>query len=127
MDLFQPYSWFGYSVHAKEGLLMVGQPNFRKCAKVDCSFSVDDVQALGRMNLYNLEYKHDIPGLTLTGPNRFDMAGASADVGYPYDNTSLILAVGIPGKTNKNSKFYCAWHLYLHTVEIAPRLACSHI
>ncbi|XP_069128392.1 phosphatidylinositol-glycan-specific phospholipase D-like [Argopecten irradians] len=94
----QAYSWFGHNIRVRNGLVMVGQPYYRKCTRPDCQLTSSDLQTVGALNLYNLGMTYNISSLTLHGQQEFDLAGYSADIGFPYDNTSLILAVGVVGR-----------------------------
>ncbi|XP_069126024.1 phosphatidylinositol-glycan-specific phospholipase D-like [Argopecten irradians] len=94
----QAYSWFGHNIRVRNGLVMVGQPYYRKCTRPDCQLTSSDLQTVGALNLYNLGVTYNISGLTLHGQQEFDLAGYSADIGFPYDNKSLILAVGVVGR-----------------------------
>ncbi|XP_021363749.1 phosphatidylinositol-glycan-specific phospholipase D-like isoform X2 [Mizuhopecten yessoensis] len=94
----QAYSWFGHNIRVRSGLVLVGQPYFRKCSRPDCQLTSSDLQTVGALNLYNLGVTYNISGLTLHGEQQFDLAGYSSDIGFPYDNKSLILAVGVVGR-----------------------------
>ncbi|XP_033739057.1 phosphatidylinositol-glycan-specific phospholipase D-like [Pecten maximus] len=94
----QAYSWFGHNIRVRSGLVMVGQPYYRKCSRPDCQLTSSDLQTVGALNLYNLGMTYNISSLTLHGEQQFDLAGYSADIGFPYDNKSLILAVGVVGR-----------------------------
>lgn len=59
--------------------------------------SQNDTQGIGAVNVYNLANKVKLANLKITGMKEFDQAGYSSDLGYPYGEDSLILAVGVPG------------------------------
>ncbi|XP_060062440.1 phosphatidylinositol-glycan-specific phospholipase D-like isoform X1 [Ylistrum balloti] len=108
----QAYSWFGHNIRVRNGLVMVGQPYFRKCSRPDCQLTPSDLQTVGALNLYNLGMTYNISGLTLHGEQQFDLAGYSADVGFPYDNKSLILAVGVVGRDASGTYLTVPVHIH---------------
>ncbi|XP_061181503.1 phosphatidylinositol-glycan-specific phospholipase D-like [Saccostrea echinata] len=93
----QNFSWFGHNIRGKEGVLMINQPYYRKCARGDCQFSVDDVQAVGAFTLINTKNTTSFQNLSLSGKDEFDMVGFCNDFGRPYGDGSLILAISAPG------------------------------
>lgn len=93
----QAYSWFGYNVRTKYDVLLISQPNFRLCERQDCSISTKDIQAVGRLHIYNIGSKLKLANSSITGKVQFDMAGYSSDLGRPYGNNWYILAVSFPG------------------------------
>ncbi|KAJ8312268.1 hypothetical protein KUTeg_009641 [Tegillarca granosa] len=63
----------------------------------DCSISTKDIQAVGRLHIYNIGSKLKLANSSITGKVQFDMAGYSSDLGRPYGNNWYILAVSFPG------------------------------
>ena len=62
-----------------------------------CPLNSQDIQSAGAVTFNNTGSKFKFPSMTLNGRDEFDLTGYSADFGFPYDNTSLILAVSVPG------------------------------
>ncbi|XP_078332913.1 phosphatidylinositol-glycan-specific phospholipase D-like [Crassostrea virginica] len=95
----QNFSWFGHRIKGKEGVLIISQPYYRKCARGDCQFSVDDKQGVGSLTLINTKNTTSFQNLSLSGKDEFDMIGFCSDFGRPYGDDSLILAISAPGDT----------------------------
>lgn len=55
-----------------------------------------DIQSAGAVSINNIGSKFTLPNMTLNGRDEFDMTGYSVDYGFPYDNSSLILAISVP-------------------------------
>ncbi|KAK3086673.1 hypothetical protein FSP39_021738 [Pinctada imbricata] len=93
----QPYGWFGHNLYSKGGVLFVDQPYYRKCDN-PTKFSTNDTQSVGRLHILNFGTKYHLPkNITVVGKNRFDMLSSASDIGDPFANRSLVLAVGAPG------------------------------
>ncbi|XP_078318520.1 phosphatidylinositol-glycan-specific phospholipase D-like isoform X1 [Crassostrea virginica] len=93
----QDNGWFGARSRGKDGVLMASEPFYRKCALPGCPLNSQDIQSAGAVTFNNTGSKFKFPSMTLNGRDEFDLTGYSADFGFPYDNTSLILAVSVPG------------------------------
>ncbi|XP_052686542.1 phosphatidylinositol-glycan-specific phospholipase D-like [Crassostrea angulata] len=92
----QDNGWFGASVRGKKGVLMTSEPFYRKCALPSCPLNPKDIQSAGAVSINNIGSKFTLPNMTLNGRDEFDMTGYSVDYGFPYDNSSLILAISVP-------------------------------
>lgn len=106
----QPFSWFGYHISSKHQKILVSSPNYRKCYYLNCSYSVSDIQSVGRLDVFSLGRLQS--NFSVTGTHQYQSAGFSADVGYPYDNQTLVLAFGIPGKDVLGSLNGFSWNIY---------------
>ncbi|XP_048759928.1 phosphatidylinositol-glycan-specific phospholipase D-like isoform X2 [Ostrea edulis] len=93
----QNNGWFGESVRGKNGVVMTSEPYYRKCALLNCTLNSEDLQSAGAAIITNIASKVKLPNLTLNGREEFDLTGYSMDYGFPYNNSSLILAVSVPG------------------------------
>eukprot|EP00005_Dracoamoeba_jomungandri_P013797 CAMPEP_0174266644 /NCGR_PEP_ID=MMETSP0439-20130205/30978_1 /TAXON_ID=0 /ORGANISM="Stereomyxa ramosa, Strain Chinc5" /LENGTH=861 /DNA_ID=CAMNT_0015353739 /DNA_START=25 /DNA_END=2610 /DNA_ORIENTATION=+ len=93
--------WFGYSlsVYEAEKLILVSAPNSRKCKNPDCSFSTEDLQAVGKLYAYQVNGTKANLKFMLTGTQQFSSLGTSSMIGFPFDNQrhTPVLAVSIPG------------------------------
>lgn len=61
-----------------------------------CPLNPKDIQSAGAVSINNIGSKFTLPNMTLNGRDEFDMTGYSVDYGFPYDNSSLILAISVP-------------------------------
>lgn len=61
-----------------------------------CPLNPKDIQSAGAVSINNIGSKFILPNMTLNGRDEFDMTGYSVDYGFPYDNSSLILAISVP-------------------------------
>ncbi|KAL5022389.1 hypothetical protein ScPMuIL_001544 [Solemya velum] len=101
----QNYSWFAHNVYVKNAgsqkLMFVSQPTFRKCFLNDCTVSVNDTQSVGRLNIYHIGT--GIPELCSqwTGDSEFEQTGFSSDIGRPYGDEPIIMAISNPGLSIK--------------------------
>lgn len=93
----EAYGWFGHKIKTKNDVLLINQPYYRLCGRADCNISSSDTQGVGRLSTYNMGSKVKMGNFTFTGNEEFQNMGYSSDIGYPYGDNSLILAVGIPG------------------------------
>lgn len=93
---YKDNGWFGTSVRGKKGVLMTSEPFYRKCALPSCPLNPKDIQSAGAVSINNIGSKFTLPNMTLNGRDEFDMTGYSVDYGFPYDNSSLILAISVP-------------------------------
>ena len=75
-------------------------------------FSENDIQSVGRVNFLNLGTKYPLPkNFSLEGQNKFDMIGLNNDIGDPFGNGSVVLAVGVPGEDVDGVIFTLPWKL----------------
>lgn len=65
--------------------------------RLNCTLNSEDLQSAGAAIITNIASKVKLPNLTLNGREEFDLTGYSMDYGFPYNNSSLILAVSVPG------------------------------
>ncbi|CAL1540071.1 unnamed protein product [Lymnaea stagnalis] len=105
----QNYSWFGYSLAIKkisdrnETYIAIGEPNLRKCARTNCSFDPNDVQAIGQVHINSVSGSNIIPGPLILGQQQFQMLGGQLDIGRPFDQATDVIAVASTGQDVKGS------------------------
>jgi len=96
----QNYSWFGQRVEVKtldSTWMAVGEPNLRKCALQNCSYSSADIQAIGQVKVYKVKDKQVSLSHSLQGGQELSMLGSSLSMGDPWGQGEEMMAVGATG------------------------------
>ncbi|XP_043921681.1 phosphatidylinositol-glycan-specific phospholipase D [Protopterus annectens] len=94
------YSWFGYSLHCDElegrTLLVIGSPSWRICKNLDCSFSTDDIQNVGK--IYGFYPPKRVPEFAVLGNKEGARVGSSIASGHVLVDGAQrrVLLVGAP-------------------------------
>ncbi|PVD23836.1 hypothetical protein C0Q70_17110 [Pomacea canaliculata] len=100
----QNYSWFGHDVSGYEGTdgvkwLLVTEPGLRHCILTNCSFTNNDTQSLGQVNVFTVR-NGQVPTLVtqMRGEQEMDSMGTSIAIGKPYPDGGIIMAAGAVGR-----------------------------
>ncbi|KAK7484042.1 hypothetical protein BaRGS_00024654, partial [Batillaria attramentaria] len=100
----QNYSWFGHSLFTYAmgdgmSLVFISEPTLRKCEMQNCSFSQKDTQSIGQLNVFSTTKGKPLTlDKQFAGSVEFESFGASAAVGKPYPDGSVVLAVAATGE-----------------------------
>ncbi|XP_025072196.1 phosphatidylinositol-glycan-specific phospholipase D isoform X1 [Alligator sinensis] len=109
------YAWFGYSLdrHQMENmtLLLIGSPTWKHCISLDCHFSSDSRENVGKVYAYNPPSTHSWFAVTGDGMGKLGLSLASGCVsvaGIPR----RVLVVGAP--TSDSTSRIVFIHSVLH-------------
>ena len=73
---------------------------FLPTSRSNCSFSVNDTQSVGQLNVFSTSKGKPISlAFQKTGADNFQSYGRSVAVGRPLPDGTLVLAVGAPGQS----------------------------
>lgn len=91
------YEWFGHSVSAYLGYVIVGAPQSRICAKPTCETSQNDIQSVGRA--YVFLFPQSTPYSVFTGTTEFEQLGYSVDASS--QRQLVTFAISSPSKDTR--------------------------